>query len=90
MYIQATRPASCWLLARSSDKVLAAQMLFFFLSVTFFLLSAGETHPILHKVGPGRGLLMRALLHAHNDYEVAATCVMWATLPRAPGRAESG
>jgi len=29
-----------------------AQALFFLLTVTFFLLSAGETHPIVHKVSP--------------------------------------
>ena len=41
-----------------------AQALFFLLSVTFFLLSAGETHPIVHKVSPMRDLGCVELLFA--------------------------
>ena len=39
--------ASCVILEERAS----AQMLFFFLTIVFFLLAAGETHPIVHKVG---------------------------------------
>ena len=51
-----------------------AQALFFLLTVTFFLLSAGETHPIVHKVSPI--LISSSLLPCR----ACSSCKAWSLL----------
>ncbi|KAK9831498.1 hypothetical protein WJX81_002825 [Elliptochloris bilobata] len=59
----------------------ALQMLFLFLSVTFFLLSAGETHPMVNRVGGWFGVFVAAIAYYMAFAELTNECYRKKIMP---------